>query len=425
MRGFRRRLGLGGCVLLLVTIGLVVIGAISLVIGFVSNSLGPIYISIACSVIAGVVLVVFSRMARRKEGAPAPAVGAAPSPGSWAPASPPPPTPSPPPVTRVQPAPAPPPAPRPEPVSTMTARDATATFTAPRGADVDDLDFPIPDYDSLRASQILDQLGDLSLDELDMVREREEQGKNRATIIRRVDLRIDALEAEEDGVASAASEPPAPAEPFPALGDDEVEPAGDDDFPIADYDQLSSDEIISMLDDLDDDELDMVAEREEQGQNRLEILDYIDEMFEEVGPDGQPVPAAAPPARGPIAAPPAARKAAGKKAAGKQAAAKKAVAKKAPVKKIATPVAGATRATKAVKKAPARPAAAKAAAPPPAPAPRKATGGAAKKAAAVASPGTKSAARPTAAPAKATAGRAAIKKAVKAAAKKVPPAKKR
>lgn len=403
--------------LLLVTIGLVVIGAISLVIGFVSNSLGPIYISIACSVIAGVVLVVFSRMARHKEGAPAPAgSAAAPSPGSWAPASPPPP----PPVTRAEPAPAPPPPPRPEPVRTMAAPEATTTtFTAPRGADAADLDFPIADYDSLRASQVLDQLGDLSLDELDMVREREEQGKNRATIIRRVDLRIDALEAEEDGdVASVASGRAAPAEPFPALGDDELGPAGDDDFPIANYDQLSTAEIISMLDDLDDDELDMVAEREEQGRNRLEILDYIDEMFEEVGPDGQPVAAAAPPARGPIAAPPA-RKATGKKAGAKKA------AKKVPAKKIATPVAGATKAskaTRAVKKAPGRPAAAKAA-PAPAAAARKGAGGAKK--AGVASPGTKSAARPTAGPAKATAGRPTVKKAVKAAAKKVPPVKKR
>ncbi|MGH9177260.1 MAG: hypothetical protein ACRD0N_01710, partial [Acidimicrobiales bacterium] len=105
--------------LLLVTIGLVVVGAVSLVIGFVSNSLGPIYLSIACSVIAGVVLVVFSRMARRQEGAGAPAFGAgagvgsgmpaAPSPGTWAPRTE---TPS----TTPAPAP-PPPVSRPEPAA--------------------------------------------------------------------------------------------------------------------------------------------------------------------------------------------------------------------------------------------------------------------------------------------------------------------
>ena len=76
---------MGGFVLLLVTIGLVVVGAVSLVIGFVSNSLGPIYLSIACSVIAGIVLVVFSRMARRQETAGPPAFGA----GSGMPAAPP------------------------------------------------------------------------------------------------------------------------------------------------------------------------------------------------------------------------------------------------------------------------------------------------------------------------------------------------
>ena len=60
---------------------------------------------------------------------------------------------------------------------------------------LDDDDFPIAGYDTLRASQIIEQLPDLDLDELDMVQEREEQTKNRATVLRRVVERIEVLEA--------------------------------------------------------------------------------------------------------------------------------------------------------------------------------------------------------------------------------------
>ena len=58
----------GASVLLLLTIGLVVVGAVALVIGFVTGNQPPIFISIACSVLAGFVLVVFSRMSRRQAG---------------------------------------------------------------------------------------------------------------------------------------------------------------------------------------------------------------------------------------------------------------------------------------------------------------------------------------------------------------------
>ena len=212
---------------------------------------------------------------------------------------------------------------------------ATSTLTATRPGSVDDdTDFPIEGYNNLRASQILAHLEELSLDELDMVREREEQGKNRATIIKRVDIRIDELEAEEDGSGDTDGTAAAPdvastdggAGEFPAASPGG--PAGeddDDDFPIAGYDQLSADEIISRLDDLDDDELDMVAEREEQGRNRVEILDYIDDMFEEVGQDGEPIVAPAPSPVSPRPAP------------------KKAAAKVAPVKKVAGKKVGAAK----------------------------------------------------------------------------------
>jgi hypothetical protein len=51
-------------VLLLVTIGLVLIAAVTLVIGFVSNSLAPIIVSIVCSALAAIVLPVYYKMHR-------------------------------------------------------------------------------------------------------------------------------------------------------------------------------------------------------------------------------------------------------------------------------------------------------------------------------------------------------------------------
>ena len=415
---------MGGFVLLLVTIGLVVIGAVSLVIGFVSNSLGPIYISIACSVIAGIVLVVFSRMARRQESTSSAAAPAPTRSGSWTPSAPasspaptpapswepsPPPRPSPPPPRTPE-----PPAPAPEPAPTPRARPEpafTRTITAPPE---EDEDFPIAGYNRLRASQILEELEGLTLDELDMVREREERGKNRATIIRRVDLRIDQLEAEESAAAAdaeLAAEPPmVDDEPVPLEEDMVSAPqAADDDFPIPGYDDRSVDEIIAVLDDLDDDELDMVAEREERGRNRAEILNYIDDMFEEVGPDGEPLsPRPAAPAD-PVKK--AGKKATVKKAAVKKVGVKKATAKKAPLPP--TPVKATAKA--AATKAPARKSAAAA---------KDAAAGAAgtakasarKAAGPVASPGTKSAGRRTAAakkvtPAKVTPAKLAAKKA--------------
>ena len=226
---------------------------------------------------------------------------------------------------------------------------ATSTLTATRpAATIEDSDFPIDGYDSLRASQILTHLDELTLDELDMVREREEQGKNRATVIKRVDSRIDELEAQEDEDGMAEPEPVAPA-PTTAFADSGAERSSaaapidlpDDDFPIADYDQLSADEIISMLDDLDDDELDMVAEREEQGRNRVEILDYIDDMFEEVGQDGEPVAPSAPPVSTTSGA--GGRKAPSKKAAAKVAPIKKLAGKKAAATKVGAAKIGATK----------------------------------------------------------------------------------
>ncbi len=344
--------------LLLVTIGLVLVGAVSLVIGFVSNSLPPIYLSIACSVIAGVVLVVFSRMSKRQEAGGPSSSGfrPAPSAGAWTPPSSPPSPPSPPPAPSYRPPTAPVP-----PVTEPSASPAAGRAPAPASA-VAVEDFPIEGYDTLRVSQILPALDGLDLDDLDAVREREEQGKNRTTVLRRIDMLMDELEGV-DGTAVEVGATELDAEDedqvFEEEVDEDLEDFEDEDdlaagtaadeqdrttimpaagaassFPIADYDRLPVAQILPLLDDLDDDELDMVVEREEQGKNRAAILDRIDEMFEPLE-DEPPPPAPAPQAavkRTPAKKAPA-KKAPAKKAPAKKAPAKKAPAKKAPAKK--------------------------------------------------------------------------------------------
>jgi hypothetical protein len=316
----------GGHVLLLVTIGLVLIGAISLVIGFVSSSLAPIYLSIACSIVAGGVLVVFSRMSRRQ----APSAEGAPAAAESMPAE--------------------------APTEVVGAATQTSAPVVP------DLPFPIDDYDNLKVNQIVPLLPELDLDELDMVREREVAGRNRATIVKKIDELIDELEAQDEAVlrepeAAAAVEEPTAAVPAATGGD----AAG---LPIEDYDSLSVAQILPLLPELDDDELESVAEYEEQHKNRAQVLKRIDEIFE----TGEVAGAAAEKLGVDAPAPKktAAKKTAAKKAAAKKAAAKKAAAKKAAAaKKTAAPAKKAAAAKKAGTKkaaAPAKKAAAKKAA---------------------------------------------------------------
>ena len=52
--------------LLLVTVLLVLAGLILLVVGFLQNALNLIYLSIGCTAVAGVALIVFSRLSRRR-----------------------------------------------------------------------------------------------------------------------------------------------------------------------------------------------------------------------------------------------------------------------------------------------------------------------------------------------------------------------
>src|SRR2546423_1798381 len=62
--------------------------------------------------------------------------------------------------------------------------------------------------------------------------------------------------------------------------EEEVEVASDGEgvFPIADYDELKVGEIVSLLPELDEDELDMVREREEAGKNHSTILTRVEAL---------------------------------------------------------------------------------------------------------------------------------------------------
>ena len=126
-------------------------------------------------------------------------------------------------------------------------------------------------------------------------------------------------------------------------------PTSDADLPIEDYDQLTTAQILSMLDELDDDELDEVADYEERHRNRAEILDAIDALFEEEVEVVEPAPAPAGARKAPAKATAKkakkapAKKGAKKKVTAKKKAAKKKAAKEAPAKKAAKKKAAAKR----------------------------------------------------------------------------------
>jgi hypothetical protein len=349
-----------------VTILLVVVGTISLVIGFVQSSLLPIYISIACSVLAAAVLLIFSRMTAKSQQVVTSDAGPAPLGGRTARGD------------------------RTEPVPAFAGSGLLSdsspgeAFAAPEPAygaggpdDEDDVveddDFPIERYDSRRVGEILPLLAELDVDELDLVREREEQGKSRATVLARIDQLIDQLEAEDrheaatrlgDGEASAAVAAPA------GLGGDEPDEADDDEpvpppvvapaprtqpvsvaalpdddgyFPIEDYDDLRASEILPLLPELDDDELGMVRDRERASAARPSVLRRIDALLAPSGvgapdadADGAPgldEPMPAPVITSEVPSAPAVRKTASKRApAAKKAPAKRAAPEAAPAR---------------------------------------------------------------------------------------------
>jgi hypothetical protein len=171
-------------------------------------------------------------------------------------------------------------------------------------------------------------LPQLDRDELQTVRAHEVSGKNRGTLVGRID---DLVAAGADGRGSDVG------------------------FPIADYDDLRVGEILPLLGELDADELVVVGEREARGANRRSIMNRIDEL--RGAPAGSRATKKAP-AKKTTKAP--AKKAAATKAPAKKAAASKAPA--APAKKAGATKAPATKkaggaaksSTNTSKKAPAK-----------------------------------------------------------------------
>jgi uncharacterized membrane protein len=70
----------GDAVLVLVTIGLVLVATAALVIGFASNQMGPVELSILCSCVAAVVLFFYSRLNQRRGAVVTTATGPVPLP---------------------------------------------------------------------------------------------------------------------------------------------------------------------------------------------------------------------------------------------------------------------------------------------------------------------------------------------------------
>jgi hypothetical protein len=294
---------MGDSVLLLVTIVLVLIAAVTLLIGIFGDSLALIFVSIGSSVLAAVVLGVVSQMTKRR---PAEATAGGPAPLATAPATEPA-------TERIG-------APEPVGASTSVMETVSTVADAAGGA------LPIAGYDSLRVNEILPKLSSLDLDELETVAQHEESTKNRTSVLNKIDELMDALEAEGAPVAAPAAT---------------VADVGERAFPIADYDALDADEVVGLLADLDADELEEIAEYEETHANRDAVLDAIDDRLDEL--EG--------------VAPAASRVATAVKITGKKATAKKAGAKKASTAKKTTAAKKAT-----AKKAASRPPAKKAAA---------------------------------------------------------------
>jgi hypothetical protein len=262
---------------LLVSFLLVIVATIFLLSGlFLTKDLMLIFISIACSAAAGIVLVVaVMRSKPRPATAPAADGGEALEQGD------------------------------------VAAETATARPAASRRAD--GRQFPIPEYDSLEVVEVLPLLGDLEPAELEMVRQREASGRAHPWILARVDA---LLEAEADADTSEHAWAPGPIgksgqQRLLDTDDDdivEVEPGDADwasprdsdwsasdfpldsgsdyddlsvarDFPIDGYDDLRVTEILPLLANLGSDDLKMVREEEAAGKARASIMARIDGLL--------------------------------------------------------------------------------------------------------------------------------------------------
>lgn len=341
--------------LVLLSFAFVLVATVLLVLGLLNDDgLTLIYVSMASSLAAAIVLVVAYRLNKprteQRAVAPAPLPMADPVPATVGAA----------PVTAASPAVA-------EPAAASSGGEWLATDQGAWGEaedagdgwqEGDEVEFPIADYDTLTVGQILPLLPQLYTDEIDVVEERERLTKARPQVLAKLaELRDASGAADEPEVATA--DPLATYTETAAAGWDD-----DDWFPIEDYESLSAAQIRPLLPELDAEELTLVRTRELALGRRRSLLDEIDRML---GVAAAP-PAAARPAA-PATRPTAAAKAptATRTAAATAPAAKKTGAKapaKAPAKKVATTKAAAAKKAAPAKKAtPAAKTAAKQAAP--------------------------------------------------------------
>ncbi len=183
--------------MVLVSFVLVLAAAVTLVIGLLQTGLALIWLSIGCSVVAGLVLAL-AVVRGRPEGkarvepprpvpapTPSPPRSAAPSfePAAagvpdWRQA------------TEEEEAPAPPPPPRRRFGKPAASVDLTEEVPA-----VGKADLPIPEYDTLRATEVINRLDGLDATELEALRAHEAAGKNRTSVLARIDGQLESAQA--------------------------------------------------------------------------------------------------------------------------------------------------------------------------------------------------------------------------------------
>lgn len=242
--------------MLLVSFLLVIVATIFLVAGlFLTQDLALIFISIGCSALAGLVLVIAVLRSRPKPTDAAP-------------------------VTEEE---------KPS-RSVLAGRRREA-----------DTGFPIENYDSLEVVDVLPLLGDLSPAALEKVRTREAGGRAHPWVLARIDALLESeAEAETGEWDSGEFTPDEWAEPQPEWaeeGEDRSDWAASDfelessdavdfgepeiarDFPIADYDSLRATDILPLLTNLDTEDLKLVREAEAGAKARTSILSRIDALL--------------------------------------------------------------------------------------------------------------------------------------------------
>ena len=229
--------------MLLVSFLLVIVATIFLLSGlFLTKDLALIFISIACSAVAGIVLVLAVMKSRPRPGA-VPATDGA---GATGPST----------VSAAD-------APAAERRAAATRPSEGREFPIP-DYDAGVRDFPIHRYDELRVTEILPLLSTLDADDLKMVRKEEAAGKARASIL----SRIDGLLVRDGGARQPAGAARRPAAKAPSRAAANL--------PIDGYDDLTVPQIQARLVGLTAAELRQVRTYEKRHKNRAGVLSRIE-----------------------------------------------------------------------------------------------------------------------------------------------------